>query len=141
MCMCAKLLQLCPSLCDPMDCGPLGSSVHGDSSGKNITVGFHVLLKGIFLTQIKPSSLMSPALAGGFFTTGATWEAVEMQYLIFFFFIIEIQFIYSCARLILLFKFSLLEYTCFTMLCWFLLYSEVNQSYAYIYPCSLGPPS
>ena len=24
---------------------------------------------------IKPGSLMSPALAGGFFTTGATWEA------------------------------------------------------------------
>ena len=24
---------------------------------------------------IKPESLMSPALAGGFFTTGATWEA------------------------------------------------------------------
>ena len=24
---------------------------------------------------IKPSSLLSPALAGGFFTTSATWEA------------------------------------------------------------------
>ena len=24
---------------------------------------------------IKPASLSSPALAGGFFTTGATWEA------------------------------------------------------------------
>ena len=24
---------------------------------------------------IKPGSLMSPVLAGGFFTTGATWEA------------------------------------------------------------------
>ena len=74
-CVCAKLLQLCPSLCDPMDCSPLGSSVHGDSPGKNIAVGFHVLLQGIFLTQVKPSSLMSPALAGGFFDTGATWEA------------------------------------------------------------------
>ena len=27
--MCAKLLQLCPTLCDPMDCSPPGSSVHG----------------------------------------------------------------------------------------------------------------
>ena len=26
--MCAKLLQSCPSLCDPMDCSPPGSSVH-----------------------------------------------------------------------------------------------------------------
>ena len=27
---------------------------------------------------IKPTSLMSPALAGGFFTTSATWEALAM---------------------------------------------------------------
>ena len=27
--MCAKLLQSCLTLCDPMDCSPLGSSVHG----------------------------------------------------------------------------------------------------------------
>ena len=29
---------------------------------------------------------------------------------------------------------SLLEYNCFTMLCQFLLYNEVNQLYVYIYP-------
>ena len=27
--MCANLLQSCPTLCDPMDCSPPGSSVHG----------------------------------------------------------------------------------------------------------------
>ena len=27
--LCAKSLQWCLTLCDPMDCGPLGSSVHG----------------------------------------------------------------------------------------------------------------
>ena len=27
--MCAKSPQLCPTLCDPMDCSPPGSSVHG----------------------------------------------------------------------------------------------------------------
>ena len=37
--------------------------------------------------------------------------------------------------------FSLLEYNCFTMLCWFLLYTEVNQLYVYIYPFPLGSPS
>ena len=26
---CAKLLQSCPALCDPIDYSPLGSSVHG----------------------------------------------------------------------------------------------------------------
>ena len=29
---------------------------------------------------------------------------------------------------------SLLEYNCFTMVCWFLLYNKVNQLYTYIYP-------
>ena len=29
MYVCAKLLQSCPPLCDPMDCSPPGSSVHG----------------------------------------------------------------------------------------------------------------
>ena len=31
MCACihAKLFQSCPTLCDPMDCSLLGSSVHG----------------------------------------------------------------------------------------------------------------
>ena len=40
-----------PTLCDPMDCSPPGSSVHGDSPGKNTGVGCHALLQGIFLTQ------------------------------------------------------------------------------------------
>ena len=30
----AKLLQLCPTLCNPMDCSPLGSSVHGISQAR-----------------------------------------------------------------------------------------------------------
>ena len=50
-CVCAKLLQLCPTLCDPMDCSPPGSFVHGASPGKNIRVGCHFLLQGIFPTQ------------------------------------------------------------------------------------------
>ena len=43
--------QSCLTLCDPMDCSPPGSSVHGDSPGKNTEVGSHFLLQGIFLTQ------------------------------------------------------------------------------------------
>ena len=34
-----------------MDCSPPGSSVHGDSPGKNTAVGCHALLQGIFITQ------------------------------------------------------------------------------------------
>ena len=51
VCVCAQLLQSCPTLCDPMDCSPPGSSVHGDSAGRNSGVGCHALLEGIFLTQ------------------------------------------------------------------------------------------
>ena len=43
--------QLCPTLCDPTDCSPPGSSVHGDSPGKNTGMGCHDLLQGIFPTQ------------------------------------------------------------------------------------------
>ena len=32
----------------PMDCSPPGSSVHGDSLGKNTVVGYHAFLQGIF---------------------------------------------------------------------------------------------
>ena len=44
-------VQLCPTLCDPMDCGPPGSSVHGDSPGKNTEMGCHALLQAIFPIQ------------------------------------------------------------------------------------------
>ena len=43
--------QSCPTLCDLMDCGLSGSSVHGDSPGKNNEVSCHALLQGIFTTQ------------------------------------------------------------------------------------------
>ena len=43
--------QSCPTLCDLMDCGLPGSSVHRDSPGKNNGVGCHALLQGIFPTQ------------------------------------------------------------------------------------------
>ena len=50
--------QSCLTLHDPMDSSPTGSSVHGDSSGKNNGVGCYVLLQGIFPTQgLKPGLL------------------------------------------------------------------------------------
>ena len=66
--------QSCPTRCDPMDCSLPGSSVHGDSPGKNTGVGCRALLQGIPNPRIKPGCPMSPALAGGFFTTSASWE-------------------------------------------------------------------
>ena len=38
--------QLCPSLCNPMDCSPPGSSVHGIFPGKNTGVGCGIFSGG-----------------------------------------------------------------------------------------------
>ena len=43
--------QSCQTLCDPMDCSPPSSSVHGIFPGKDTGVVCHFLLLGIFLTQ------------------------------------------------------------------------------------------
>ena len=48
--------QLCPTLCNPMDCSPPGSSVQRDSPGKNTRLGCHALLQGIFPIQGLPRS-------------------------------------------------------------------------------------
>ena len=75
MCMPAKSPQPRLTLCDPMDCSLPGSSVHGTLR--------EWILSG--LPRLPPwdppeprtesVSHMSPALAGGFFTTSTTWEA------------------------------------------------------------------
>ena len=58
LCACAKLFQSCPSLCDPMDHGPSGSSVHENFqarilewfampfSGKSFQPGDGILVSG-----------------------------------------------------------------------------------------------
>ena len=48
--MLCLVAQSRPTLCDPMDHSSAGSSVHGDSPGKNPGVGCHALLQGIFPT-------------------------------------------------------------------------------------------
>ena len=52
------IAQSCPALCGPMDCNPPGSSVHGDSPGKNTGVGCHALFQRIFPTQESNSGLL-----------------------------------------------------------------------------------
>ena len=47
-----------------------------DSPGTNTGVGCHFLLQGLFPTQGSNPNLLSPALAGRFFTTCATWEVL-----------------------------------------------------------------
>ena len=50
-CCCCLVTKSCSTLCYLMDCSWPGSSVHGDSPGKNTGVGYHFVLQGIFPTQ------------------------------------------------------------------------------------------
>ena len=69
-CVCV-FSESCPTLCDPVDCSPTGSPVHGV---------FQAVLEwgtvSAFWQGETPVSL-SPALAGGLFATSATWEALQ----------------------------------------------------------------
>ena len=74
-CIHAESHQLSLTLCDPMDCSPPGSSVHGILQAR--------ILKWMPCPPpwdlpnlgTEPMCLMSPGLTGGFFTTSATWAA------------------------------------------------------------------
>ena len=76
----AKLLQLCPTLCDPwiiahQDPLSMGFSKQEYWSGLPCSPPGDLPNPGIEL-----GSLTSPALAGRFFTTRTTWEAPGMTY-------------------------------------------------------------
>ena len=74
-CMHAKSLQSCPTLCDPMDCSPLALLSRGFSR-QEYPSGLPCPPPGdLPKPRIKPASLMSPTLAGRFFTTSTAWEA------------------------------------------------------------------
>ena len=47
------------TLCNPLNCSPSGSTVHGNSPGKIFGVGCHVLLQEIFLTQRSNGHLLN----------------------------------------------------------------------------------
>ena len=71
----AQSLQLCPTLCDPMDHSLPGSSVHGILQARIlewVAISYSMRSSN---SGIKPAS---PALAGRLFTTGATWEAQRL---------------------------------------------------------------
>ena len=72
----AQALQLCLTLCDPMDYSPPGSSVHGILQAR--------ILEWIAMpssTQGSNRHLLSLLhLTGRFFTASATWDAQLLVY-------------------------------------------------------------
>ena len=73
-CLCDKLLQSCPTLCDPIGCGPPGSSIHGILWARILDWIPCPPPGDLPDPGIESASLMSPALAGRLFTISATWE-------------------------------------------------------------------
>ena len=64
--------QSCLTLYNPMDCSLPGSSVHGDSPGKNTREGCNFLLQGVLPTQ---GSAWVTCITGKFFTICTTKDA------------------------------------------------------------------
>ena len=63
---CAKLLQSCLTLCNPMDCGPPSSPVHGILQARILEWVVMPSSRGIFLTQgLNPSLLCLLLQQGG----------------------------------------------------------------------------
>ena len=68
----------CLTLCNLVVCSPSGSSVHGDSPGKNTRVGCQALLQGTFPTQRLNTSLLHCRC---FFTIWAAREGSPCTYM------------------------------------------------------------
>ena len=60
-----------------MDFSPPGSSVYGILQARILELVAIPFSRDLPDPGIEPMSLMTPALAGGFFTTSATWESLE----------------------------------------------------------------
>ena len=70
VCMCVLVAKSCPTVCDPMDCSPLGSSVHGILQANSPGLILHIRpmnLPNIFRT-ICPNTFF-PSICGTFGTT------------------------------------------------------------------------
>ena len=69
---CAWSLHLCPALCDPMDQAPLSVGISRQEYWSGLPFPSP---GGLPDPGMEPTSLMSPALAGGLFTARNIWEA------------------------------------------------------------------
>ena len=72
-CVHAKSFQSCLTLCNPINCSPPDSSVHGVLQAR--ILAWVAFSRGSSWSRNWTLSSMSLALAGRFFTTSSTWEA------------------------------------------------------------------
>ena len=96
--MSCLVAELCPTLCDPMDCSPPGSSVHEILQAR--------ILERVAISFSRDSSdpgmePKSPALAGGCFTTERSGKPVYVFICVLFFLLLItfLLFVFSAAVL------------------------------------------
>ena len=79
LCTCIKSLLLYPTFFDRVGHSPSVSPVHGILQARILEwVAVHSS-RGSSDPGIEPMSLITPTLAGGFFTTSTTWEAPKSE--------------------------------------------------------------
>ena len=85
-CTCGKLLQSCLTLCDPMECSPPGSSVHGILQAR--TLEWVAMLSSGGPSRPRDRTRVS-CIAGGFFTaeppgkpSGLRWTWIRWRVLV-----------------------------------------------------------
>ena len=86
VCGCVLVTQLCPTICDPMDYSPLGSSVHGISQARILELVAISFSRGFSWSRDQPTS----ALAGRLFSTeppgkpsSSLWITIETPLILF----------------------------------------------------------
>ena len=74
---CCSVAKLCLTLCDPMDCSPPGSSVHGFLQARILKWIAISSYRGSFWPRVEPAS---PVVADGIFTTEQPGKPHRMLY-------------------------------------------------------------
>ena len=69
VCACLSAAQSCLILCSPVVCNPPGSSVHRSFQARILEQVVMPYSRGASQARVELTSLASPVLAGGFFTT------------------------------------------------------------------------
>ena len=100
--MCA---QLCPTLCNPMDCSPPGSCVHGIFQARLLEQVSMFISGDLPNAGIEPASLGSPELAGGFFTTAPPRKSLMYIY-------IYSVYIYTYTHMFLIYQQISFKFSC-----------------------------
>ena len=73
--VCAQLPQLCPTLGNPVDCSPPGSSVHGILQARILVLVAIPFSRGSSWSRAQTPVSYFSCIAGRFFIVWATWEA------------------------------------------------------------------